>query len=698
MTNRTYSDAWLKGRLSDDDLRSSGNDNDDNAKIMKLLSVKRAIANFVNILTGDKDIKVVFHSGDQSYTDGNVVTISGKAANTKDFDSIVGLALHEGSHCKLTDFNALKKLINYPEDIIPNRLINLIRKKYDIEYGAAIKFRLKTLVNIIEDRRIDMYIYKTAPGYRGYYNSLYEKYWNSPIIDKALKSSNFRDDDWKSYEFRICNITNKNRDLKALKALNKVWTLLDLANINRLKSTTQVVELAVKIYEEIENCLPDPKKQKEEEEKKEKEEQKEQKENKENNDSNDSNDDCDCDGSCDSGNGDGEDGESNDENTNENKDGKPNQNGAGGSGKTNNSDLDTGEENLDTTPGEGDLTERELEQVEKAMEKQKKFLEGDIKKEEVAKSIVEKVEAVDKADTEVVSTGSDTNVGTVDTIVVKNFNENFIKTDPFRLFRYGAIYQEYVDMGITLGTMLGRKIQVRNDERTTVYNRLKKGKIDGRMIAHCGYNNENVFYQSEVDKYKPALVHITIDGSSSMSGSKWKNIMIAVVAICKAASMVKNLDVTVNYRYTVKYGGGGYKPLVLYAYDSRTDNFAKVKNLFKYMEVNGTTPEGLCYEAIRKVMNMEKKKGVDTYFINFSDGMPGFSCNGCCYSGARAVEHTRKEVNKFRQDGYKILAFLIGEHESNFKIMYGKESKHIDVTALIPLAKELNEMFKSKDN
>ena len=37
--------------------------------------------------------------------------------NDKEFDPIVGLALHEGSHVKLTNFNSLKSLMDH--DVFP---------------------------------------------------------------------------------------------------------------------------------------------------------------------------------------------------------------------------------------------------------------------------------------------------------------------------------------------------------------------------------------------------------------------------------------------------------------------------------------------------------------------------------------------------------------------------------------------------
>ena len=69
------------------------------------------ISNFVNIVTED-NIPVVFNSNDQSYTDGKKVVI-GANIDDKKFDVAVGLALHEGSHIKMSDFNLLKTFRNF---------------------------------------------------------------------------------------------------------------------------------------------------------------------------------------------------------------------------------------------------------------------------------------------------------------------------------------------------------------------------------------------------------------------------------------------------------------------------------------------------------------------------------------------------------------------------------------------------------
>ena len=85
---------------------------------------------------------------------------------------------------------------------------------------------------------------------------MYDKYFNSKIVDKGLKSSEYRELDWESYMFRIINITNENRDLDALPKLREVWNMMDLKNIQRLTNTDQCMMLAGDIFKVIEDSLP----------------------------------------------------------------------------------------------------------------------------------------------------------------------------------------------------------------------------------------------------------------------------------------------------------------------------------------------------------------------------------------------------------------------------------------------------------
>ena len=121
---------------------------------------------------------------------------------------------------------------------------------------SYVKDKIRNLLNIVEDRRIDNFVFKSAPGYKGYYHALYNRYFSSSIIDKALASSSHRELDWDSYMFHIINITNANRDLNALPGLLDVYKTIDLANIGRLKSTKQSLTIALKIFQLVEANIP----------------------------------------------------------------------------------------------------------------------------------------------------------------------------------------------------------------------------------------------------------------------------------------------------------------------------------------------------------------------------------------------------------------------------------------------------------
>jgi hypothetical protein len=258
-----------------------------------------------------------------------------------------------------------------------------------------------------------------------------------------------------------------------------------------------------------------------------------------------------------------------------------------------------------------------------------------------------------------------------------------------------ASNQHSVDRGLVLGAKLGRKLQIRNDERSLKYSRLNKGKLDKRLVASLGYGYQSVFEQVFEERFKPAIVHISVDASGSMSGSKWENAQIATVAIAKAASMVQNLDVVVSYRSTEDIGNR-QTPAIFIAYDSRKDKMTKIKSLFQYITCPGTTPEGLCFEAIQKEI-VDGSNGVESFFINFSDGEPYFENKDICYYGVDAVTHTKKQIDNMKSRGIKVLSYFISggytSSKENFTKMYGKDAEFIDTNSLVPLANSLNKMF-----
>ena len=183
--------------------------------------------------------------------------------------------------------------------------------------------------------------------------------------------------------------------------------------------------------------------------------------------------------------------------------------------------------------------------------------------------------------------------------------------------------------------------------------------------------------------------------------------MTSVVAICKAASMIQNVDVVVSIRSTHEMGGRRNRrsttvPLIMIAYDSRVDKFNKVKNMFGHIGVAGTTPEGLCFEAVMNEI-VPTSNDRDSYFLNFSDGMPMFSNNDISYYQDDALRHTKKMVNEMRTKGIKVLSYYIGDsydsdrYMGDFKTMYGKDAEFVDVTSVMSISKTMNKKFLEKN-
>ena len=127
----------------------------------------------------------------------------------------------------------------------------------------------------------------------------------------------------------------------------------------------------------------------------------------------------------------------------------------------------------------------------------------------------------------------------------------------------------------------------------------------------------------------------------------------------------------------------------------------KVKSLFGALNVAGTTPEGLCFEAIQKDL-IPGNSNQDSYFINFSDGQPYYGNSEINYSGRSAESHTRKMVNNMRNIGISVLSYFIGGEYSydsdneSFTNMYGKDAEFINATNMMAVAKTMNKKFLEK--
>lgn len=704
--------------------------------LYKLASVRRAIANFVQIVT-QKSIPVTFATKSDSKTDGKKVILSADVDDK--FDVSVGLALHEGSHIILSDFDLLSNMndifnkyqylqrkinhdtlndiengittLSWTIDKVDAQIRNYTSQfpKYETLFNEMylstgkigskgsmneeIFGIISSLTNWVEDRRIDMYIFNSAPGYRDYYTQMYDNYFNDKIVTKGIESDEYTDETFEAYMFRIINLMNENTDLSKLKGLRAIYRMVNLKDISRLKSTKDAFQLSIDILAEILKTVPY--------------ENSEMMKGK-------------GQGKGESGDGDGE-----IEITDINEDGDDDNDGQmGGADGQMNGQVTAKLGNTDDGQGQQGNTKVKLsdnakKQLDKKIQKQKDFINGNIKKKNVQKNELEKLQDIQESDTELVRVGNGIErngsvMKGVDCIVVKKLTENMLKSDDFPFSHNDwntsepKIWAEdEVRRGTTLGTLLGKKLQVRSESRETVFSRLKRGKIDGRMVASLGYDNENVFFTNEVDQFKKANLHISIDYSGSMSGDKLRKCIVSTVAIVKACEMARNINVQVSVRSTDR--GGQCLPYVAIIHDSRRDSFRQFARYMSILQANNTTPEGLCFEAILKQLVPSTNES-QSYFLNFSDGQPSYSISRgsdeISYSGESAALHTKKQVKKIRDSGIDVLSYFITDYGSNFehssdwrafKTMYGNDAKYVNVENMFEVAKSMNELFLSKN-
>jgi hypothetical protein len=265
-----------------------------------------------------------------------------------------------------------------------------------------------------------------------------------------------------------------------------------------------------------------------------------------------------------------------------------------------------------------------------------------------------------------------------------------------------------VQTGLEMGAILGKKLQLHNESREKVDNRLRNGKIDNRRLAHAGYGIDSIFHQITVDKYKKANLHISLDGSGSMSGPNWESAAQMTAAIAKAASYTQNINVQVSIRATLN----GDVPVVLNMYDSRKNKINHLTKALNSYQCNSNTPEGLCFEAMYKQNQLiAGTSDLDSYFLNISDGMPGMSSND--YYGENAIKHTAKWVNKMiNERNIKLMSFYLSSSSNittaiasfnadygtgkSFRMMYGRDASVVNPASVMDIARELNKKFMSR--
>lgn len=719
---QTYSSYWMD--FDDDSYTSTVStvNNVNPERIVKLASVRRAIANFVRILTNNEKIDVVFSSGKDSYTDGKKVVIAAEDDSSK-FDSMVGLSLHEGSHCLLSDFNMLEHLIgvdNWYKCVIALKpeLRVMIDDDFSTDAGTmsgrakafSMQKMLGMIMNVIEDRRIDSYVYRMAPGYRPYYEAMYDKYFFNSDVTKNLKHNPaWRKPTFQNYANWLINIFHPDFDRNALPGLSKMVDIIDLKNIRRFDITnrthtefskwtfsdenapwiTNYIQIGRRIsqyekYNEFPKLLDYSKlpllwtvandilheiikhvaNYQEEMNK-------------------------------------------------QNEAGEEGQYVAIDMGGVRMNVDKNGLENLDISSNPAAGGKFNETKAEAAIKKIEQVLSGKSRKKQIKQKEKADLQHLENADAEIVEAG-DKVVGKFPCLVMRKINRNIMESNIFP-FTYSTwnnnVHSLYkspkteaaVVKGVQMGQILVHRLQIRNDPTTTHFTRQTHGKIDRRILAQLGMDIEQVFKRTTVENYKPAMIHLSIDASGSMGGNKFNRCMTVATALAYVASKIKNIEVVITIR------GDHDIPMVAVVYDSRVDTFQKARNLFTYLYPTGSTPEGLCFKATLDMIT-DCAGEYDVYFVNFSDGEPGTTVrrNGehSSYGGETAYEHTRRQVNAMREAGVKVMSYFISEYEGSnvrglaaygpFKKMYGDDAMFINIQNVTEVLRTLNKLLLKK--
>jgi nitric oxide reductase activation protein len=353
--------------------------------------------------------------------------------------------------------------------------------------------------------------------------------------------------------------------------------------------------------------------------------------------------------------------------------------------------------------------------AEREMAKATEIVKNELKKKKISKTEAEAIASIEQAQADVVDIKGD-GVPFGKCIVMRKLTDKVMEQDwyPFHSHWDGGVHRSNaIAAGRRMGAILAQRLQVRNDPMTTKQTRLPNGNIDRRLLAQLGMDIEQVFHKSRVDQHRPAMLHLTLDGSGSMSGEKWNKVLTVATAIAYVGSKIRNVDTVISVR------GGSEIPIVSVVFDSRRDQFNTLLRHLKRLSPNGATPEGLCYKATLDLI-MECTDTHDVYFINFSDGEPSFSYTTKSslsskesanvqymnYGGEMAAKHTRAMMNRMRERGVKVLSYFISENGTSgyytttavnmFKIMYGENASFVNVKNTSEVLRTLNKLLLNR--
>jgi hypothetical protein len=635
-----------------------------------LRSIQRSVAGFVKIATG-QEYPVVFSGGQQSYTDGKTIVISADTDPTS-MDSLVGTALHEAAHCLLSNyvfkflpemsalFEAFVRELKTSIESDANRLGIPMRPAAAPVAASALGANEKGSVyelvqmamNVLEDRRIDYWMYQSAPGYQPYYDSMYDKYWHSADIDKAMQDPRFHTLCVENYMLFVINMTNKHYNPAVMPGLAEIrkianltpkglegrgdadpkWKMFPFRNPSAA-TADQLPSLFVDAVKIVEIMLKHSLTY---------------------------------------------------ENQNRPTKGK-------GEGKDGNQI--------------GDLPNMDFGRVGRAIDRQRKFLNHDTDKKKASAEVQAQLDQLSDTKADIKEVDGDFIAKDVKAKVII-YRDVSAKTAQSKVFpfSYTRNYRggnknpdsvKALSQGMRMGQILAARIAVTQDESPLTFTRQQSGRLDKRLIAGLGYGQSSVFSHTFVERKEPCTVWIDVDLSGSMDGDKYINAMAVAVAIAYAAEKTRTLNCVVAVRDADHEAAN-----LAILYDSRRHTFNQLRSVVPYISVAGGTPEGLCFEAVKDELLAMGKAAGTKYFINLSDGEPMFQfihkSRSYSYSGQPAWDHTRRLMNQFRLADINVLSYFISDHETThagFRQMYGKSAAFVKADQVNGIVRTLNRLL-----
>jgi hypothetical protein len=180
-----------------------------------------------------------------------------------------------------------------------------------------------------------------------------------------------------------------------------------------------------------------------------------------------------------------------------------------------------------------------------------------------------------------------------------------------------------------------------------------------------------------------------------MSGTKFHQALTSTVAIAQAAAMTTGIRIQISLRGTSNLSSKHEKCVTVYVYDSAHDKLSKIRNIFKYLDTFGCTPEGLSFKSIENDIKADAK-GDELIFINYSDGEPTDVAGVA--QGYRGKDFTKNVVNNMRANNINVISYFISHHEydssmETFKYMYGQDAQFIRPDNITDVAKTINAKF-----